>query len=74
VLRDLALTGPKLGGRDALAAGIADAVFPESELLPRTLERADALARKDRDTVAKMKQRLYGDVASALRSPSPARG
>ena len=74
VLRDLALTGPKLGGRDAHAAGIVDATYTESDLLPRTLERADALARKDRDTVAKMKQRLYGDVAAALRAPSGARG
>jgi enoyl-CoA hydratase/carnithine racemase len=43
-----------------------DAALPEAELLPRALERADELARKDRQTFARMKQRLYGDVAKEL--------
>jgi enoyl-CoA hydratase/carnithine racemase len=68
VLRDLALSGAKLGGREAAAAGVVDAALPETELLPRTLERADALSRKDRRTFARMKERLYGDVAAALTS------
>jgi enoyl-CoA hydratase/carnithine racemase len=66
VLRDLALTGAELGGREALDAGVVDAALPEAELLPRALERADELARKDRRTFARMKQRLYGDVAREL--------
>jgi enoyl-CoA hydratase/carnithine racemase len=69
VLRDLALSGERLGGRDASARGVVDLALPETELLPRALERADELARKDRRTVAKMKERLYGEVASALRVP-----
>ena len=72
VLRDLALTGVRLGGREAHAAGVVDAALPESELLPRALERADELARKDRRTVARTKQGLYGAVAAALRA-TPAR-
>lgn len=67
-LRDLVLTGAKLGGREAVAQGVVDAALPEPELLPRALERADELARKDRRTIAKLKQRLYGEVAAALRA------
>jgi enoyl-CoA hydratase/carnithine racemase len=67
VVRDLVLTGEKLGGRDACARGVVDLALPESELLPRALERAEELARRDRRTVAKMKERLYGEVAAALR-------
>ena len=67
VLRDLALSGERLGGRDACARGVVDLALPETELLPRALERADALARKDRRTVATMKELLYGEVAAALR-------
>jgi enoyl-CoA hydratase/carnithine racemase len=67
LLRDLVLSGAKLGGREAAAAGAVDAALPEPELLPRALERADELARKDRKTFAKMKERMYGEIASALR-------
>jgi enoyl-CoA hydratase/carnithine racemase len=67
LLRDLVLTGAKLGGREAAAAGVVDVALPEPGLLPRALERADELARKDRRTTAKMKERMYGEVASALR-------
>ena len=67
-LRDLALTGERLGGREALARGVVDEALPEAELLPRALERADLLARKDRRTIAKMKERMYGEVAAALRA------
>jgi enoyl-CoA hydratase/carnithine racemase len=68
VLRDVALTGERLGGRDACACGVVDLALPEEELLPRARERADELARKDRRTVAKMKERMYGPVAAALRA------
>lgn len=69
VLRDLALSGARLGGREAAAAGVVDAALPEADLLPQALERADALARKDRRTLARMKERLYGEVAAALVRP-----
>ena len=68
VLRDLVLTGEKLGGRDACARGVVDLALSEAELIPRALEQAELLARKDRRTVAKMKERLYGEVAAALRA------
>jgi enoyl-CoA hydratase/carnithine racemase len=67
VLRDLVLGGARLGGREAAAAGVVDAALPEKDLLPHALERADLLARKDRRTYARMKERLYGEVAAALR-------
>lgn len=66
VLRDVVLSGARLGGREALDAGVVDAALPEVELLPRALERADELARKDRRTFARMKQDLYGEIAKAL--------
>jgi enoyl-CoA hydratase/carnithine racemase len=67
VLRDFAIGGAKLGGREAASAGVVDAALLDADLLPRALERADALARKDRQTVARMKERLYGEVAAELR-------
>jgi enoyl-CoA hydratase/carnithine racemase len=60
------LTGRRFSAEEAHAAGFVDVAVPEDQVLPVAVERAQALAGKDRGTVATIKQRMYGDVAAAL--------
>lgn len=62
--------GLRYGGSDAQAAGIVQAACSEAELLPTAIERAAALAGKDARTLGRIKERMYGDVAAALRDRS----
>jgi len=66
VLRDVVLTGRRYGGPEALAAGIADDAVPQAELLPRAIERAHALAAKDRHAYARLKRNLHGPAIAVL--------
>jgi enoyl-CoA hydratase/carnithine racemase len=66
--RESMLTGRRYGGADAVAAGIADEAVPEDDVLPRAIERAEALAGKNRGVVAAIKTEIYGDVVEKLRS------
>lgn len=61
------LTGRRYGGEEALAAGIADATSNEVDLLAASVARAQALAGKDRATVAAIKQKIYAVPAELLR-------
>lgn len=61
-------TGRRYGGEDAALAGIVEQAVGEDEVLPRALERAAALAGKDPATLKTIKQRIYGDVLTALRA------
>jgi enoyl-CoA hydratase/carnithine racemase len=61
-------TGRRYGGADAAAAGIVELAVPEQEVLPRAIERAAALAGKDRGTLATIKGRLYAPALAALRA------
>ena len=67
LLRDMVLAGERLSPEQALARGLVDETTDPGDLLERTLERAEALAGKDRRTFATLKRRLYGDVARELR-------
>lgn len=66
VLRDAAVYGLRIGGADAAARGIVDDAVAADNVLPRALERARALAGKDRATLGLIKERFYGHVAAAL--------
>lgn len=63
-------TGRRYGGADALAAGIADAVAGESDLLAVATERVATLAGKDRATLGKIKQTMFERAVEALAKPS----
>jgi enoyl-CoA hydratase/carnithine racemase len=65
-LRDVVLTGARIGGTEARERGIADEAVPASEVLPAAIARATALAQKDRGTYAALKRGIYGDLLSAL--------
>ena len=69
--REAMLTGRRYGGPDALAAGIVDAVAAQDEVVDCAVERAQALAGKNRDVVAAIKREMYADVVESLRT-SPA--
>jgi enoyl-CoA hydratase/carnithine racemase len=60
------LTGRRFGAAEALDAGIVDATAPEADVLDAAIERAAALAGKNRDTVSKIKQTMYAGAAEAL--------
>ncbi len=62
-------TGRRYGGTDAALAGIVEEAASETDLLPRAIERAAALAGKNPQTLTTIKQRLYQDTLAALRAP-----
>jgi enoyl-CoA hydratase/carnithine racemase len=66
VLRNVVLTGARIGGADACANGIVDEAVPAAEVLPRAIARAAALAQKDRQTYAALKRGIYSDLLDAL--------
>jgi len=59
VLRDLLLTGRRIGGEEAMRLGIVDEACAADEVLPNAVSRASALAAKDRETYAAMKRGLH---------------
>lgn len=61
-LNRLALTADAIGGEEALALGVVDAIHPADELLPRAMERARELAGKHRQTYAEVKRLLRADL------------
>lgn len=64
------LTGRRFSADEAFDAGFVDAAVPEEQVVPVAVERAQSLAGKERTTVATIKQRMFGDVASALAEPT----
>lgn len=57
------LTGRRFSGPEALAAGIADELAGEEELLARAIEKAALVADKDPATFAIHREHLYGELA-----------
>jgi Delta3-Delta2-enoyl-CoA isomerase len=57
-LNELALTGRRVGGKEALAMKIVSAVYPEETLYDKAMELAILLAKKDRRTYAHIKRGL----------------
>lgn len=66
--REAMLTGRRYGGHEALEAGIVDEVAAEIDVMGRAVERAQALAGKDRGVVSAIKTEMYGPVVEKLRS------
>ncbi|MEI7623401.1 MAG: enoyl-CoA hydratase/isomerase family protein [Actinomycetes bacterium] len=61
-------TAHRFTGPDALAAGIADEILSEDELLAATIAHSAMLATKSRDVIGVHKQMLFGGTISALTS------
>jgi len=64
-LHDASLTGRRYTAAEALAAGIVVETAPEAEVLDRAVERAAALAGKDRTVIAEHKRLLFGHLVRA---------
>ncbi len=58
VLRDLLLTGRRIGGEEAVRLGVVDEACAEEEVLQKAVSRASALAAKDRETYGAIKRSL----------------
>jgi enoyl-CoA hydratase/carnithine racemase len=63
---DAMTTGRRYGGPDALAAGIADALAEEAELMATAAQFARGLAGKDRPTLGMIKERMFASVTAPL--------
>lgn len=68
-LHRMAVLGERIGGRDAVALGIADeAVDGEEAVLAAATERAAGLAPRAGRTIAALRRNFYGPAIDALRS------
>ena len=56
-------TARRFTADEALAVGIVDLAVPEAQVLPAAVERAAAVAAKDRKVIAQHKRMLFGDAA-----------
>ena len=66
----LMVTGERVGGGEAEALQIVDAVAAEDAVLSTAVERAEQLAGKAGPTCAAIKAGLYGTVGDRLRAPA----
>lgn len=57
-LRDLALTGRRIGGEEAASLRVVDAAYPQEELWEKTIAFARTMAGKDRSTYMSIKRGL----------------
>ncbi|KXO88342.1 enoyl-CoA hydratase [Tsukamurella pulmonis] len=59
-------TGRRYGGPDAVAAGIADATAPDSEVVATTVDRLTPLTGKNPATLGAIKNTMYAAVIAEL--------
>lgn len=62
VINELVLTGKRIGGEEALKMKVVSAIYPEDALLPKTMEFAEFLSRKDRPMYTKLKRNMRIDL------------
>jgi enoyl-CoA hydratase/carnithine racemase len=65
-LRDLILTGMRVGGFEAKERGIVDDAVPADHVLPKAIARAAALANKDHKVYQTIKRGMYADALTLL--------
>jgi len=66
VVVETVLTGTRLGGPQCVERGIVDAAVAGPDVLPQAVERAAALAAKDRGTYGALKRGLYAGILPIL--------
>jgi enoyl-CoA hydratase/carnithine racemase len=67
VLRDLLLSGRRVGGGEAAALKLVDESVPGDRVLARAIELAATLAGKHRGAFAALKHALWGEAVVTLR-------
>jgi len=65
---DLAVSGDRIGGREAANHHIVHRAVPEEAVVPMGIELAERHAAKDTATLETIKRRLYHDVLEVLES------
>ena len=66
-LHRMAVLGERIGGPDALAAGVVDAVVDgEAAVLPAAIDRAAVLTGKARPNLVGIRRDFYADVIATL--------
>ncbi len=63
VASEAMVSGRRYTADEAVAAGIVELAVAEPEVLPRAVDAAAQLARKDRGVIAAHKRMLFGDAA-----------
>jgi enoyl-CoA hydratase/carnithine racemase len=66
-VRELLLTGKRIGGADAKKMGVVDETHLPEKLMPRALEIAEGLAQKDLKTYDAMKQLIKQNLARQIK-------
>ena len=66
-VRELLLTGRRIGGADAQKMGVVDETHLPEKLMPRALEIAEELAQKDLKTYDAMKQLIKQNLARQIK-------
>ncbi len=74
VVIETLLTGVRLGGPQCVERGIVDTAAAGSDVLPQAIERASALAGKDRGTYAALKRGLFSGILPILRGETKPKG
>lgn len=67
VLRELLLTGKRVGGGEAAGLRIVDEAVPGDRVLERSIELATSLAGKHRGALSALKNSLWGEAIATLR-------
>jgi enoyl-CoA hydratase/carnithine racemase len=62
-LRDLLLTGKRIGGTEAAQLGIVDSAYPQETLFEKAMEIARAMSQKDRSTYGAIKRGMRSKLA-----------
>ena len=66
-VRQLLLTGRRIGGVDAQKMGVVDETHLPEKLMPRALEIAEELAQKDLKTYDSMKQLIKNNLVIQIK-------
>jgi enoyl-CoA hydratase/carnithine racemase len=66
-VRELLLTGRRIGGADAKRMGVVDETQLPDKLMPRALEIGEELAQKDLKTYSTMKQLIKQNLARQIK-------
>jgi Delta3-Delta2-enoyl-CoA isomerase len=74
VVVETVLTGARLGGPQSLERGIVDAAVSGPDVVPQAIERATALAVKDRGTYGALKRGLYARALPVMTGEASTRG
>lgn len=67
-LRDLALTGRRIGGEEAARLGVVNAAYAQEELQTKVMELASMLATKNRATYSAIKDGLKRELIQYIQS------